>query len=191
MIEVEMTTKQIEELLQGKVRHDNIMAKVVNLSDRNLLKFKEVEYLDSRNRKQPCYLLDERSVNILMCSYSPEHAAKVVDEVYRLRKENQMWTDLIAKVFLDKAFHNQEFGAKGVGIEHPRKFVQYIKERPDVLEEFVSRGLFFERQVGKSKQDKCWAWTAKGIKHLLSRIDFYNTRTKELMKQEKNGEPQF
>lgn len=110
-----------------------------------------------------------------------------IKEFNRLEEENQVLKSIVWQVINGKNYLPQELGAQAAGIEHPRLFMKYIKQRENVLKGFVDKNFLEHKRVGKTAQDTAWRWTQAGFKYLLSNRQHLNTRVKEMHEQERNG----
>jgi phage regulator Rha-like protein len=199
MVEVEMTSLEIAELTgkeHRRVRQDikeKLLQEIsLHESVQSVLSVNTSTYKNERGREYEVYVLNRYAVNALLSTYSMEHAVKLVMHIhklemenFKLQEENRKLNDMIAQTFKDKAWVAQEFGAKAAGIEHPRKFVEFIKSNSKAYEWMMKKGYFDHRRVGKKTTDKAYMWSQAGFQYLVQSKDKLNERTKELMKLQK------
>jgi len=68
-----ITTSLLVSKFFGK-RHDHVIRDIENLKKRDLPNFGEIEYTDSRNRKQPMYVMDRTGFTLLAMGFTGDKA---------------------------------------------------------------------------------------------------------------------
>lgn len=124
---------------------------------------------------------------LYLCVRVKNVRSSVYDYLEKLEEENQVLQGIVWQVINGKNYLPQELGAQSAGIEHPRLFMKYIKQRENVFKGFVDRNLLEHKRVGKTAQDTAWRWTQAGFKYLLKNREHFNTRVKEIHQQEREG----
>lgn len=133
------------------------------------------------------YKLSRKDVYVVSMRESKEVRSSVYDYLEKLEEENQVLKSIVWQVINGKNYLPQELGAQAAGIEHPRLFMKYIKQRENVLKWFMDKNLLEHKRVGKTAQDTAWRWTQSGFKYILSNRQHLNARVKEMHEQERNG----
>lgn len=143
------------------------------------------------NRETEHYNLTKDGFSMVAMSMTGKEAyawkEAFIKEFNRLEEENQVLKSIVWQVINGKNYLPQELGAQAAGIEHPRLFMKYIKQRENVLKGFVDKNFLEHKRVGKTAQDTAWRWTQSGFKYLLSNRQHLNARVKEMHEQERNG----
>ena len=133
------------------------------------------------------YKLSRKDVYVVSMRESKGVRSSVYDYLEKLEEDNQVLQGIVWQVINGKNYLPQELGAQSAGIERPRLFMKYIKQRDHILKGFVDRNLLEHKRVGKTAQDTAWRWTQAGFKYLLKNREHFNTRVKEIHQQERKG----
>lgn len=142
-------------------------------------------------KKQKYYNLTKDGFMMAVMSMTGKEAyawkEAFIKEFNRIEEENRVLQGIVWQVINGKNYLPQELGAQAAGIERPRLFMRYIKEREDVLTAFMDRGYLEHKRVGKTAQDKAWRWSQAGFQYILKNRDKLNSRVKEIHNQVRKG----
>ncbi|AUR91485.1 hypothetical protein NVP1161O_043 [Vibrio phage 1.161.O._10N.261.48.C5] len=140
-----------------------------------------------KNIKDKGYKLSRKDVYVVSMRESKSVRSSVYDYLEELEEENRVLQGIVWQVINGKNYLPQELGAQSAGIERPRLFMRYIKDREDVLSAFMKRGYLEQKRVGKTAQDTAWRWSQKGFQYILKNRDKLNERVAEIHDQVRKG----
>lgn len=134
-------------------------------------------------REFEAYELSRRDVVLVAMRESKQVRASVYDYIEELEHANR----LMSSILLSKGYLPQELGAQVAGIQHPRKFAEFLRNDQKCIEWLEKHNYFTLKRVGKSKDAVAWRWSQEGFRYILKNSDYFNKRVKEKMQLQKKG----
>lgn len=209
MIEVEMTTKDIER--ETGIQHNKIMRDIrdkwlklypINVEGISLSKVgqsdfivKTGSYINSRGKEYPLYILNKNAANAFMANYKIGYAQLVIDYVNKLeqeliykQEELDVMKGIVWEVINGQSYVAQEQALKCAGVKHPRLFMKYLKGHTKFYEDVMFTRNYLESRQCNKHGDRWYKFTREGFKWLLSKRDDINDwveKCKVLEKQRK------
>ncbi len=205
MIEVEMSTKEIESLLESKgkkVLHKNILQKVntkllpliggLNFQPTSIFTVKESTYLDKSKRDSTMYILNKWAVNALMANYSLEHAMVIMQHMYELEHILMQRPQWVFDAVTGSNYLSQHIGLKCAKIKHPNLLMKHFRTDSALLYEagsqhktgvewLIGQGYLCYKTINQHK-DKAYRWTTVGLEWLQDHSTELNERVEVIKK---------